>query len=236
VDHPHGPAGWGGVSEPTPVRALVLDYGGVLTTPVRESIAAWLAADGIRPESFSAALKEWLSRNAPDGTPVHRLETGEISVEEFERLLAARLVTDDGGAVDPDGMLQRLFGQMRTEPAMVALVREVRALGLATGLLSNSWGNTYPRALLDELFDVVVISSEAGMRKPAPAAFARVLDGLGVPAQAAVFVDDADVHVDAAARLGMHAILHADPSTTRARVAALVPGLHADTPSQGRAS
>ena len=61
------------------VAAVVFDYGGVLTSPVRDSIAAWLERDRIDPKSFSRALKAWLSRSAPEGTPIHRLETGELS-------------------------------------------------------------------------------------------------------------------------------------------------------------
>ena len=48
------------------VDAVVFDYGGVLTLPVRESIDAWLEADGIDPASFSRTLKAWLSRGAQE--------------------------------------------------------------------------------------------------------------------------------------------------------------------------
>ncbi|HYO20691.1 MAG TPA: hypothetical protein VES02_18705, partial [Dermatophilaceae bacterium] len=65
------------------VDVAVFDYGGVLTTPMSGSIAAWLDRDGIDPASFSRTLKAWLSRSAPDGTPIHRLETGELSSAEF---------------------------------------------------------------------------------------------------------------------------------------------------------
>jgi hypothetical protein len=44
------------------VDAAVFDYGGVLTTPVRDSIAAWLDRDAIDPASFSRTIKAWLSR------------------------------------------------------------------------------------------------------------------------------------------------------------------------------
>ncbi|GDY29106.1 HAD family hydrolase [Gandjariella thermophila] len=207
------------------IRAAVFDYGGVLTTPVRESIAAWLAADGIRPETFSAALKAWMSRSAPVGTPVHRLETGELAIEEFERLLAAELATHDGSPVVAEGLLTRLFGAMRLDDAMIELVRELRDRGLRTVLLSNSWGNTYPRALIAEIFDGVVISGEVGLRKPDPRIYRLALDHAGVAPAEAVFVDDASPNTDAAAAVGMRAIRHTDAATTRARLAELVPGI-----------
>ena len=78
------------------VDAAVFDYGGVLTTPVRDSIAAWLDRDSIDTDSFSRALKAWLSRPAPDDTPIRRLETGELGTAEFDALLAAELVGKNG--------------------------------------------------------------------------------------------------------------------------------------------
>lgn len=215
-------ASTGSADTPT---AVIFDYGGVLTTPVRDSIAAWLRRDGIRPESFSRTLKAWMSRSVPVGTPVHRLETGELPVADFERCLAAELATHDGSPVVAPGLLSRLFAGTRVEPDMVGLVRELRALGLRTVLLSNSWGDTYPRELLDELFDGVVISGEVGLRKPDPLIYRRALESAGAQAHRAVFVDDAGPNVEAAAALGLHALLHTDPADTRRRLAALIPGL-----------
>ncbi|MFF9850708.1 HAD family hydrolase [Streptomyces litmocidini] len=207
------------------VEAVVLDYGGVLTGPVKESIAAWIEADGIDPASFSRTLKAWMSRGAPAGTPVHRLETGELTVAEFDALLAARLTTVDGRPVDPVGVLSRLFAGMRPDPAMFALVEELRALGVRVALLSNSWGNTYPRERLDALLDPVVVSGEVGLRKPAAPIYELTLARLGVAAGNAVFVDDAEPNVLGARAVGMRAHLHVDAPSTRAALAALVPGL-----------
>ncbi|WP_406864358.1 HAD family phosphatase [Streptomyces sp. HUAS MG47] len=208
-----------------PVEAVAFDYGGVLTAPVKESIAAWLEADGIEPQAFSRTLKAWLSRSAADGTPIHRLETGELTVEEFDALLAAELTTIDGRPVDPVGVLSRLFAGMRPDPAMFALVEELRALGVRVALLSNSWGNTYPRKRIDALFDPVVISGEVGLRKPLAPVYELTLERLGVPAERTLFLDDAEPNVLGARAVGMQAHLHVDAPSTRAALAALVPGL-----------
>jgi len=207
------------------VDAVVLDYGGVMTTPTADSIAAWLAADGIDPQSFSRTLKAWLSRDAPTGTPVHRLETGELSVDGFGELLAAELVTTDGRPVVAEGILRRLFAGMRVEEAMFDLVADLRELDVRVGLLSNSWGNTYPRERIAEAFDHVVISGEVGLRKPQAEIYRLALDGLGVPPERAVFVDDAEPNLVGARQVGLRTVLHADPAGTRAALAALVPGL-----------
>ncbi|MDH2413593.1 HAD family phosphatase [Nocardioides sp. CER19] len=209
------------------VEAVVFDYGGVMTTPVRDSIAAWLAADGIDPESFSRTLKAWLSRGAPAGTPVHRLETGELTPDEFGTLLAAELVTHHGDPVVADGVVARLFAGMRAEPAMFDLVTELRGLGVRTAMLSNSWGNTYPRERIAEVFDEIVISGEVGLRKPQAEIYRLVLDGLEVAPERAVFVDDAEPNLAGARDVGLRTVLHTDPAGTRAALAALVPGLRA---------
>jgi putative hydrolase of the HAD superfamily len=209
----------------TAVRAVVFDYGGVLTTPVRDTIAAWLSADGIRPATFSTVLRAWMSRSAPTGTPVHRLEIGALTIPEFERLLAAELATHDGSPVVAEGLLSRLFRDMRLDHTMLDLVRELRARGLRTVLLSNSWGNGYPRELITELFHAVVISGEVGLRKPDPRIYRLALDHARVSPEQAVFVDDATPNTEAAEAVGMHAIHHTEPAITRARLAELVPGI-----------
>ncbi|MFF9217007.1 HAD family hydrolase [Streptomyces viridosporus] len=213
-----------------PVAAVVFDYGGVLTTPVRQSIAAWLEHDGIEPASFSRTLKAWLGRRAPEGTPIHLLETGELPVAEFERLFAAELVRLNGTPVDPVGVLDRFFAGLRPEPRMYALAEELRACGVRVALLSNSWGNDYPRERLESLFDPVVISGEVGLRKPLPTIFELTLDRLGLAAAQVVFVDDAEPNVVGARAVGMRAVLHTDPAATRAALAQL----HQASSARGR--
>jgi HAD superfamily hydrolase (TIGR01509 family) len=116
---------------------------------------------------------------------------------------------------------------MRPDPAMFALARELREAGVRVGLLSNSWGNTYPREQIDALFDPVVISGEVGLRKPLAGIYELTLRRLGVPAGRVVFVDDAEPNVLGARSTGMRALLHEDAGGTRAALARLVPALRA---------
>lgn len=206
------------------VDAVVFDYGGVMTTPLRVSTGQWLAADGITQDSFATVMRDWLGRDAAAGSPIHRLETGELTGPDFERLFAGRLTTLTGTPVASTGLLDRLFAGMRTDPAMFDLVADLRAAGLKVGLLSNSWGNHYPDNLLD-LFDAVVISGEVGLRKPDPVIYKLMLDRLDLPAERCAFVDDAPVNVIAAQELGMYGIRHRDADETRAALTALVPEL-----------
>jgi epoxide hydrolase-like predicted phosphatase len=208
------------------IDAILFDYGGVLTGPVTHSIASWLVADAIEPTSFSCTLQAWLWGDAEDGTPIHRLETGGLSVAQFEVLLAAELHTTDGRAVVAEGILGRLFAGMQPDPAMFALAEELRAAGLKVGLLSNSWAYTYPRARIDALLDPIVISGEVGLRKPHAAIYELALHRLGLPADRVLFIDDAEPNVLGARAMGLHALVHVDHPTTRAALIDLVPNLN----------
>ncbi|MFD5828733.1 HAD family hydrolase [Lentzea sp. NPDC060358] len=203
------------------VDALVFDWGGVLTVSVPEFVGAWLHAEAIDREVYGRIMREWMSRDALPGNPVSRLETGELGVAEFERLLAAELITTTGARIDENGLLKRMFGGATPDPAMVELVRGARAAGLHTALLSNSWGEGYPKDLLVELFDTVVISGRVGLRKPDERIYRHTLEQIGVDAGRAVFFDDAPVNVDAARSVGMHAFRHTGADSTRTNLATL---------------
>ncbi|GAA3739395.1 HAD family hydrolase [Salinactinospora qingdaonensis] len=207
----------------TTCRGIITDWGGVLTSPLSQTIEAWLVADGIDTEHYRSVMRSWLK--APHGgvagsaSPVHELERGEVHPSEFERMLAAELRLVDGGAVPAEGLLQRMFSGFHPVEEMYAFLRQARGQGVRTCLLSNSWGNGYPRERFGETFDAVVISGEVGMRKPEHQIFGHALDMVDLPPSECVFIDDIEHNVHAAVELGMTGILHTDPEETRARLA-----------------
>jgi epoxide hydrolase-like predicted phosphatase len=199
-------------------RALVVDYGGVLTEPLTDAMAQWCAAERVGPAEFAAVMKDWLGTSYGDaalGNPVHALERGELTVPDFERELAQRLRTVDGGAVEPAGLLARMFAGFGVlQPQLLTALRRARSAGLRTALLSNSWGLDYPREGWDELFDTVVISGEVGMRKPEPEIYLLVATRLGVGAAECVFVDDLTPNIRGAVAVSMVGIHHRDAEQT----------------------
>jgi epoxide hydrolase-like predicted phosphatase len=199
------------------LRALIVDYGGVLTSPLLNSMDSWVDAEGIDPETFRATMRDWLGLSYgvdAEASPVHALERGEVEVPEFERELAGRLTTIDGGPVEAEGLLTRMFSGFGWEPSMTEALRHAKAAGLATALLSNSWGNEYPREGWDQLFDVVVISGEVGMRKPEARIFHLVAERLGLEPSQCVFVDDLAPNIRGAAEVGMVGVHHVTPQET----------------------
>lgn len=216
---------------PTPSArpvALVVDWGGVLTEPLDGAIRAWADIDGVEFEHYLEVIRSWLGPHQGElarDNPVAALERGEIEVPDFEEQLAGRLSRATGRSVTAVGLLQRMFDQFQHSPAMSGLVLRARRAGLRTGLLSNSWGNEYPREGWDEMFDAIVISGEVGMRKPEPEIFAHVLDRLGVRAEETVFVDDLAHNVEAAAGLGIIGVHHTSYDATAAELERIF-GLH----------
>ena len=188
------------------LRALIVDYGGVLTSPLQDTMTSFCEDDEIDMSAFRRVMKEWLGASygaEADANPVHALERGEIAIPDFERELARRLTTHDGREVEPAGLLSRMFAGFQRQQPMFDVLRRVREHGLKTALLSNSWGMDYPRDEWDELFDTVVISGEVGMRKPEPGIYHHTATRLGLTPEQCVFVDDLRPNVAGAAGVGM---------------------------------
>ncbi|MBS2962491.1 HAD-IA family hydrolase [Actinocrinis puniceicyclus] len=114
-----------------------------------------------------------------------------------------------------------MFAGFSRAPAMVNAVRRAKESGLRTALLSNSWGNDYLRDEWDQLFDAVVISGEVGMRKPEPEIYLHTLGLLDVAPAEAVFVDDLERNVRAAADLGITGVHHRSYAETIGELEAL---------------
>jgi epoxide hydrolase-like predicted phosphatase len=188
------------------VKGLLIDFGGVLTTNVFDSFKAFCREEGLPEDSVKQLFRE----RGEGLSLLRRLERGELTAEEFSQQFAPLL------GVSPDNLVERLFGGIRPDEAMLTAVRRSRAAGIKTGLISNSWGDglAYDPALLDELFDAVVISGDVGMHKPEPEIFHLGAERIGVAPEDCVFVDDLRENCVGAEAVGMKAILHRGPERT----------------------
>jgi epoxide hydrolase-like predicted phosphatase len=128
---------------------------------------------------------------------------------------AQRSVQADAAGRGMDLDLYKVLSRMAgsgVRDDVVDHVRRIRSSGRVTALVTNNaaefrelWRPLVP---LDELFDVVIDSSEEGMRKPDPRIFHLTLERLGgVSPERAVFLDDYAGNVAAARRLGLHGIV-----------------------------
>jgi epoxide hydrolase-like predicted phosphatase len=202
-------------------RGLLLDYGGVLTTPVRASFLAWERDQGVEKGQILRFLAG--AYDDADGGLIGALERGELTAADFDDHLA-RLLVQHGHEVPEGSLLAGLFAGLRPVDDLWDVAVEARSAGVRTGLLSNSWGTgVYPWDRLHATFDTLVISGEVGLRKPDPAIFRLAAERLGLGVEQCAFVDDLDRNVHAAAELGMHAVHHTgDPQATRDRLQAFL--------------
>jgi epoxide hydrolase-like predicted phosphatase len=178
---------------------LLVDWGGVLTSDVFASFRAFCQLEGLEADTVTRRFRE----DRACRELLIALETGAIEEAAFEPQFAALL-----GVAAPS-LVDRLFAGSAPDEAMLEAVRRARGAGVRTGLVSNSWGTRrYPRDVLAELFDGVVISGEVGMRKPAPEIYALGARSIGVEPEACVFVDDLPFNLTPAAELGMATVHH----------------------------
>ena len=193
-------------------KALLVDFGGVLTTDIWSSFAAFCEQRGL-----DAGAAKQLFREDPDALATLRgLETGEVEPADFELRFAALLGTE------PDGLVEGLFAGLQPNEPMIKAVERAQEVGVPTGLISNSWVMDHYTDEIRDLFDVVVISAEVGLHKPQPEIYLLAAERLGVAAEDCVFVDDLRENCAGAEAVGMTAVLHRDSAETISRVEELL--------------
>jgi epoxide hydrolase-like predicted phosphatase len=185
---------------------LLLDWGGVMTGNLLASFRAFCEAESLDPNALVGIFRE-----NPDAREILiAFEEGRLEEAEFE-LSLGRLLS----LARAEGLIDRLFSGSTPEHSMVDAVRVARSAGVRTGLISNSWGtHRYPRELLGELFDGIVISGEVGIRKPTPRIYELGAQAIGVVPGECVFVDDLPFNLPPARELGMAVVHHTRADTT----------------------
>jgi len=185
-------------------RGLILDFGGVVTTDLFAELSAFCVREGLDPGAFEHVLRDDQEGKAA----FEAAEAGKIGQREFEVTIGRLLGVDD------HGLLTRALGGLRPRHDVLDLIRRARATGIRVGLLSNSWGDgdydPYQGYDLDDIFDAVVISGDAGTRKPDPAIYLIATDELGVSPREAIFADDTAANLPAAEELGMATVHFTD--------------------------
>ncbi len=221
-----------------PIEGVIFDYGGVISSPLFRGIGRFEADMGYPQGSVLELLfgetayigvvgREVLRDGPPvtlDSVPEaahavthdwHRLEIGELSLEDYFARVTERAPAVLGKPIDFDAYRRFTADMpMGVHWPVVHRARALRADGLKLALLTNNvkewgdhWRTTFP---VDELFQVVVDSSEVRMRKPDPRIYELTCERLGVAAPRCVFVDDNTDNVAAARHLGMEVVLFGD--------------------------
>lgn len=197
----------------------ILDFGGVMTQPVSQMFKAFAAAVGLTSQEGRAVVAAVYGGGPAGEGAIQQLERGDITPEQLGVHLARAIAAVTGRHVAAEGLFEQMWGQLQLDDAMVEGIARLRASGVRTALLSNSWGaRNYPFGALEEIFDLLVISGTERLRKPDEAFYQLALERLAVAPGRSVFVDDLAANVTVAVRLGMHGIVHTSAADTLAHL------------------
>ena len=185
-----------------PLRAVIFDYGMVLTCPPDPRAHAELVRiTGLRADRLDTMY--WDLR--PE------FDSGALTGREYWRKLAqeaGRSLTENtiGELVAWDARMWMIENQ-----AMLAWQLRLKESGLQTAIISNL-GDTVHEAMEREFawlsrFDVLVWSYQVRVNKPDPAIYRYALEKLGTPAEETLFIDDKQPNVDTAVAVGMRGVV-----------------------------
>jgi len=201
----------------TKIRAVISDFGGVLTNPLWEAFTGWNETVGADPGVLGIALQKAAEERGEH--PLYALEKGKLTEAEFTAAVEAQLPPE----IKLQGFREIYFSHLHPNEPMVELMRDLRGRGLRMAMLTNNVREWEPlwRAKLpvDEIFEVVVDSAFVGMRKPEREIYELTLERLGdVRPEECLFIDDVDVNCAMATELGMTAVHYVAPEQAIAEI------------------
>ena len=163
------------------IKAVISDFGGVITNPLIEGFTRAHAELGIPVEDLGTAMR--LAAERHPEPPLWTLERGQITEPEFIGELEEILTEVTGKPVELDGYGRRLMHALEPNTPLLDYYRRLRdERGVRLAVLTNNvreWQPIWrPRFEIDELFELVVDSGFEGTRKPEPEIYARTLERL----------------------------------------------------------
>jgi putative hydrolase of the HAD superfamily len=192
------------------VEAVVWDFGGVFTSSPFEAFNQLEAERGLPKD-----LIRTVNATNPDDNAWAKFERNDIDAAGFDRLFLEES-TALGHPIRGADVLPKLSGELR--PRMVEALKACKAAGYKVGCITNNVVSEHSPGQAEQqksagamgqvmpLFDAIIESSKAGVRKPDPRIYLMMCDLLGVQPEACVYLDDLGFNCKPAAGLGMKAI------------------------------
>ena len=195
-------------------QALVLDFGGVISKTLFETHALTEAALGLRPGTLG-----WRGPFAPEADSLwSAMQRDEITERDYWTTRTREVGALVGERWDKmETFVQRARGadpRSAIRPEAERAINLVHDSGFRLAILSNELDLFYGADFRSRLpilshFEIIVDATYTGILKPDRRAYQAVLDALGLPADACVFVDDQARNVDGARAAGMR-VVHFD--------------------------
>ncbi len=200
----------------SPIRAVILDYGEVISQPPDPAAISSMATILELPEDRFRSLYASLR---------HAYDRGDLEGDEYWAGIAR------GAGVDLSASQVVRLREMdvamwsRLNPSVLRWAGQLRASGVKTAVLSNMHHDMVQKIRNEpvwaEEFDCLTLSSEIGTAKPEAEIFRHCLECLQVAPHEALFVDDRAVNVQAAQELGIRGIVANSPAELRRQLGAI---------------
>jgi epoxide hydrolase-like predicted phosphatase len=189
------------------IKAVISDFGGVITLPLNEAFARAHEEFGVPLAALGQAMQLAASRS--DEPPLFKLERGQMTDPEFMAIMQASISEVVGREIVLDNYGERLMRELRANEPLLEYYAGLKARGIRLAILTNNVREWQPRwmPLLPEgMFELIVDSGFEGVRKPEPEIYELTLSRLELNAADCAFVDDLEVNVTAANELGLHGV------------------------------
>ncbi|WP_375175000.1 HAD-IA family hydrolase [Pseudooceanicola sp.] len=210
-------------------KALVLDFGGVVTRTLFETHDLTERALGLAPGTLT-----WKGPFDPENDALWRsMQAGEISERAYwhHRMTEVGSLVGEAWTEFPQ-FVGRARGDAPVEvlrPEMLATIEAARQAGRKLAVLSNELDLFYGADFKDKLpflkdFDAIIDATYTGILKPDPRAYAFVTEALDLQPGDCVFVDDQPRNISGAQAAGMQTVHFdvTDPGRSCAEARALL--------------
>ncbi|MGE5251410.1 MAG: HAD family hydrolase [Bacteroidota bacterium] len=195
-------------------QAVFFDLGGVIVRTEYQAPRQHLA------ERLGTEYED-LVRAVFGSETARQASLGKISEAQHWDFVARRFGRPPSEA---QALRGEFYGGDIVDHELIEFIRSLRPR-FKTGVISNAFSGLRQYMIdnkFEDAFDRIIISAEVGAMKPEPGIFQIALESSGVPAEAAVFVDDFPENLEGARTVGMATVHFRDPAKAVAEIEALL--------------
>jgi epoxide hydrolase-like predicted phosphatase len=181
------------------ITTFIFDCFGVISNPV---LTGWYKENRLN-HSF-------VDENLP--AIFRRFDLGALSEDDIVEYFSKY----KGVHSTKETIREEIDSNLKLNEGLVDIIKELRAKGFKTVLLSNANNAFFERKIyptypyFKSLFNEIVISSSVGMVKPEPEIYLYTLEKVSSKPEESLFIDDSKINVDAAIKVGMKGFLYSD--------------------------